>query len=180
MDGKKIIIATHNTGDSRNVIGQVVDWMKEMKGRADATLLYVVDERVVHEASLGDNGTFLGYGEKKDLILQRAKEGAEAYLRELKEVYEKHGIPVRTKVRVGYPSKEILKEANDQGAYAVIIGTHSRSHWSKSIFGSITNEVVLGAPCPVIVFTPKLLKFTDRLKKRVSLRVKNFETFLSQ
>jgi nucleotide-binding universal stress UspA family protein len=179
MEGKRIVIASHNTKDSENVVGQVVEWMKEMRGKADATLLYVIDEEMVEEASLADNGTFLGYEERKNLILRRAIKEGRAYLEGLEQVYGQQGIPVKAKIRVGRPSTEIVKEAKAQGAYAVIIGTHSRSRLSKSILGSITSDVICASPCPVIVFTPKVLKLTDRVKRGISFRFQNFDAFLS-
>lgn len=178
MEGKKIVIAANNTEDSKSVTRQVVDWMRELKGKADPTVLYVVDEPLIEKASLGDDEYF-DIGTRRDAILEKAVKDGEAYLRELKEIYGREGIEVKTRLRLGNPAREIVREAREAGAYAIVIGTHNRSSVSKALLGSITNEVVRAAPCPVIVFTPKLIRLTDRVKQRVSMRVRKFDAFLS-
>ncbi|MEK6978507.1 MAG: universal stress protein [Candidatus Hydrothermarchaeota archaeon] len=178
MEGKRIIIAANNTDDSKSVTKQVGEWMGELRGRADPTVLYVVDEALIGRAALADDEYF-DIGTRRDAVLEKAVRDGEAYLQELKGVYGGEGIEVETRLRLGNPAREIVREARESDAYAIVIGTHNRSSVSKALFGSITNEVIRAAPCPVIVFTPKLLRLTDRVKQGLSVRVRKFDAFLS-
>lgn len=60
---------------------------------------------------------------------------------------------VRSKasVRKGTPHLEITQAANELGADLIIISTHGRKGFSRSIFGSTTEKVVRYAPCPVLI-----------------------------
>jgi nucleotide-binding universal stress UspA family protein len=59
---------------------------------------------------------------------------------------------VRTKVRVGYPVKEIIREAQE-GRYDLLIigGPQGRHRLARSLLGSTALRVVRHAPCSVLV-----------------------------
>jgi nucleotide-binding universal stress UspA family protein len=45
----------------------------------------------------------------------------------------------------------ILELLDQQGCDLVVMGTHGRSWWNQRLFGSVTEEVVRHARCPVMV-----------------------------
>jgi nucleotide-binding universal stress UspA family protein len=62
----------------------------------------------------------------------------------------KRGITVRTVVRRGSPSAEIVEVASEEHADLVIIGTHGRGGVSRVLLGSVADRVIRTAPCPVL------------------------------
>lgn len=59
---------------------------------------------------------------------------------------------LKTKVRVGVPYSEIIKEAEKENANMIIMGTHGRKGLPRIALGSVAERVVQMAPCPVLVF----------------------------
>lgn len=66
-------------------------------------------------------------------------------------------VPVRfiVHVRIGKPAQEILGLAADVGAELVIVGSHGFRGVDRLLFGSVSEAVVRGARCPVLVVRPK-------------------------
>jgi nucleotide-binding universal stress UspA family protein len=60
------------------------------------------------------------------------------------------GIPVRVRLKVGNPAREILAELRRTSPDVVVMGTHGRGGFKRRVLGSVTAEVLRGAPCPVI------------------------------
>ena len=50
----------------------------------------------------------------------------------------------------GEPAVEILRLAKDTNADLIVLGTHGRSGLSRLVMGSVAEEVVRKAPCPVL------------------------------
>lgn len=50
----------------------------------------------------------------------------------------------------GDPAPAIIKTAVDEGADLIVVGTHGRTGLSRMIMGSVAEEVVRKAHCPVI------------------------------
>lgn len=66
-------------------------------------------------------------------------------------------VPVRfiVHVRIGKPGQQILGLAADVGAELVIVGSHGFRGVDRLLFGSVSEAVVRGARCPVLVVRPK-------------------------
>ena len=60
------------------------------------------------------------------------------------------GVEPRLEVRLGQPSVEILKTAEDEKADAIFMATHGRTGLKHIVFGSVAERVVSRAPCPVL------------------------------
>lgn len=59
-------------------------------------------------------------------------------------------------LRVGAPAEEIVRYADLCRADLIIMGTHGRSGVAHVLMGSVAEQVVRAAPCPVLlVRTPK-------------------------
>lgn len=52
--------------------------------------------------------------------------------------------------QVGKPAEELLKYADREGADYVVVGGRRRSAVGKALFGSVTQEVLLGTDLPVL------------------------------
>ncbi|MFM8273008.1 MAG: universal stress protein [Gemmata sp.] len=60
----------------------------------------------------------------------------------------------RAEVRLGSPGQEIVAAASDLHADLVCIATHGRGGLSRVILGSVAEQVVRHAPCPVLTVRP--------------------------
>lgn len=58
-------------------------------------------------------------------------------------------------VRIGKPAEAILGLAEDVSAELVIVGSHGFRGVDRLLFGSVSEAVVRGARCPVLVVRPK-------------------------
>jgi nucleotide-binding universal stress UspA family protein len=61
------------------------------------------------------------------------------------------GVAVETSLPEGEPSAQILKTAGDWGADLVIMGAHGKGRLRSLIVGSVTQEVLRRAHCPVLI-----------------------------
>lgn len=59
-----------------------------------------------------------------------------------------------TGVVIGDPSEDILKFAQNEGIDLIVMGTHGRKGLERTVFGSVAERVVRGAPCPVLTINP--------------------------
>ena len=58
-------------------------------------------------------------------------------------------------VRIGKPADEILGLAADVAAELIIVGSHGFRGVDRLLFGSVSEAVVRGAHCPVLVVRPR-------------------------
>ena len=61
------------------------------------------------------------------------------------------GVRPATKILNGSPSREIVREAREGSYDLVVIGTHGRTGFRHVFLGSVAENVVRMAPCPVVV-----------------------------
>jgi nucleotide-binding universal stress UspA family protein len=61
------------------------------------------------------------------------------------------GHPYEIAVVSGQPAPAILRAAAERQADLIVIGTHSRRGWRRAILGSVSEGVLHGSRCPVLV-----------------------------
>ena len=67
------------------------------------------------------------------------------------EVLNDEGIRVRTESVSGDPVKEILRQADEMHAHAIVLGGRKRSAVGTLLFGSVSQAVTLEADVPVMI-----------------------------
>ena len=58
---------------------------------------------------------------------------------------------IRSKLCVGKPHEEIIREASEHAADLVVLGVRGRHLLDLALFGSTTHRVIQRGPCPVLV-----------------------------
>ena len=65
-------------------------------------------------------------------------------------------IPVEHRLVEGYPAEQILRVAAETNCDLILMGTHGRTALNRLLMGSVAEQVVRKAPCPVLtVKTPR-------------------------
>ena len=138
----RILHPTDYSDDSHPALHYAADLAHECG--ADLVLLHVVD-------TLGlDN---LPYGEVA------SPDQPAAYRRKLFDELHR-AAPDNSKVHVEYvlseedPVTAILRTAADFGCDLIVLGTHGIRGWQRWLLGSIAEQVVRQAACPVLVVKP--------------------------
>ena len=73
------------------------------------------------------------------------------YLDGLKRRFGQSGVDVRTQVLQGGAAAAIVESATDVDADLIVMTTHGRGGLTRVALGSIADEVVRHAPCPVLL-----------------------------
>lgn len=60
------------------------------------------------------------------------------------------GVMATTEVLVGAPAGAITAEANTRGCDLIVMGTHGRGAFAHFVLGSVAEQVVRTAQCPVV------------------------------
>jgi universal stress protein A len=82
--------------------------------------------------------------------------GAERQLLKLIEERIPREIKVRPITGHGNAGKEILQIAEEQRADLIVIATHGLTGWRRVVFGSVAEQVVRSATCPVLTIRAPL------------------------
>ncbi len=92
----------------------------------------------------------------------------EAEFPETKEILEKlqdeadrEGIPLATFMLQGIPHEAIIQAAQAHGADLLILGSHGRTGLTRLLMGSVTEQVISKATCPVLVVKSRAEKEGD-------------------
>ncbi len=71
------------------------------------------------------------------------------------------GLRLERRFEEGEPAEQILRVAHEVGADLIVMGTHGRTGITRLLMGSVAEQVVRKAPCPVLtVKTPFTVPIT--------------------
>ena len=109
---------------------------------ASITLLYVVPP----DYAVGEYGGVAYASLHADVCASSERELAALAFDEVRG-----GVAADTLVRSGSPVFEIIEAAKSLPADVIVISTHGRTGLKHALLGSVTENVVRHAPCPVLV-----------------------------
>jgi nucleotide-binding universal stress UspA family protein len=89
--------------------------------------------------------TEIPYQQLHDLLRREGR----SYLEEIEKLGTEMGVNVSTKLVDGHPAEEILKEAKEDDL--IVIGSKGRTALDRLLMGSVAENVVRHAPCPVMI-----------------------------
>lgn len=90
-----------------------------------------------------------------DLLDSSARTGLMEDLEQLAEPMREQGLTVRCLVREGRPARELARAARSKEADLVVMGTHGRAGMGRLVLGSVAEETIRTAPCPVLTLPPE-------------------------
>lgn len=136
MKAKTIVLAT----DFSDYAGDAMGYATALARDTGATLHLV--HAVAPPPHSADRG-FGGFDAEAEM-----ETGAQETLAEVKLLDE--SIPVVRKLLHGAPAAEIVKYAKEQDADMIVLGTHGHTGILRVLLGSVAEEVVRKAHCPVL------------------------------
>lgn len=141
-------------------------------------ILYPTDFSTCSDAGIA-LATSLAKGSDATLLILHVEEASpeyegEAYYgppvpeREFLEHMLRHVKPTDPEVRyqhiyqIGDPAETILRIARERQAGLIVMGTHGRTGLKRLLLGSIAEQVLRRAPCPVFTFSEKAVRREKR------------------
>lgn len=153
---KRILFPTDFSAGAADAQNYAVALAREF--HAELHLLHVVDElAVVPQFALG-----LALPTYAKDLPERMREaaGTEA-LQKLDALRAglPQGVPSVTAVNYGKPFVEIVRHAKSNDIDLIVMGTHGRGMLAQALLGSVAENVVRQAPCPVLTIRPDAHRF---------------------
>lgn len=145
MELKKILCAV-DLMDSLNPSADYAKMLAEMAG-ASVSVMYVISSRTAYE-NLQVPVEDIAKGMRS--IWAGSRAAMDAFLEKHFTVVEATGL-----IYEGRPSEKIVEIAHEQEADLIVMGTHGRAGLDRLFFGSVANEVVRSAGCPVLTIRPE-------------------------
>ena len=134
--------------------------MREQVAQQAATLALSMDGAGLHLVHVIDTlPTMVGLGSSPYLASSHARPLQQVWseLGHLLVAAERRGLSTTGHVALGHPLRKILQLTADLEADVLVIGTHDPGKLEHLLFGSVAEELVRKAPCPVFVVRPKRL-----------------------
>jgi nucleotide-binding universal stress UspA family protein len=142
----RILCAVDFSEASLDAVAQALDIAQE--ANAHLTLVHAVDTSVVpREAILAGTAEF-------ERLQASSVAEARSRLDDLVPAGARAFCDVETIVVEGRPAPEVLRVATERQADLIVLGVHGRGALDRLVFGSVTQAVLHGAGCPVMVVRP--------------------------
>ena len=146
---QKILVATDASDYSRRALKSALELAR--KFNAEIELLYVMVDPVLYQYNDVNEFSQISYYENSffspeqiehqgDLVLNAALEGADL-----------SGVNLKKVKLHGHPASVILEEAEREHADLIVMGSHGYGAIIGSILGSVSQKVVHGAKCSVLI-----------------------------
>ncbi len=163
MVNKTVIIPVIDIKSIDSAMPSIVEWLTRLRSNVRVRLIHTIDSHGLDAAT-------------PTLEEMRIKN---IQLRELAEKFEVHDMTASHKVKIGSIMDMVVDEARNSNAFSVLLCTDGRSGFTKLLAGNVVNGIINKSPCPVVVFKPKLVKFTDKITQDISSRFKRFTSHMT-
>jgi nucleotide-binding universal stress UspA family protein len=124
--------------------------------QVESAIEHAVEVAAVHDASLHGlhvigTDAFAGVAMETSWgsIDQLLRDDAEEAVERIRDLAAERGVPVRTEVVEGKPSREIVGYAESTDCDLVVMGTHGRGGIDRLLLGSVAESVVRASSVPV-------------------------------
>ena len=126
------------------------DYAKDIAERNDSEIyiVYVLDKNPPMVLLQSSNG--------KTKMTREEYEGKikKEFNSVLRQLQDSTNAIVKGEMRTGDDSDEIINFASEIKADLIILSTHSRTGFLRSVLGSVADQVIHNAKCPILVIPP--------------------------
>jgi len=143
---KKILLAIDKSGYKDKATAYAITLAKSLD--AELTVIHVIGK-----SSLGATADVLGYyrGGKLRAFQEALKKDAEKLLDRVVRAGENEGVVVHQQALIGSPIKKIILDyAKNHKMDLIVIGTKGMTGIERFLMGSVANDVISYAHCPVL------------------------------
>ncbi|MEQ1896449.1 MAG: universal stress protein [Vicinamibacterales bacterium] len=139
----RILVPVDFSPQSDRAVGYATTFGTRFGARVD--LLHVVEDPFALGAWEGDT-------ERPDrrALLEGLSVSARHRLDAMAGAFERLGVTAMVHVRPGRPAAAIHELAEECGTDLIVMGTHGRTGIAHLLMGSVAEQVVRSAPCPVL------------------------------
>ncbi|MCD1293962.1 universal stress protein [Methanocella sp. CWC-04] len=141
----RILIATDGSKYSEKAVDYCIGMAQRLGSEVIA--LYVISMKTLEIYAMGHHDDIRGYEEANSKLRNEGEEALRYAVRKGNE----SGVIVNTFIARGYPGEEILKLADQERVDMIVVGSLGKSGLEHLLIGSVSEEVVKKAPCPVLV-----------------------------
>jgi nucleotide-binding universal stress UspA family protein len=134
----KTLVCTDGSEVAKRAVQYAADFAKNY--HADLTVMYVIE----HETSM-KKPVYDKYGNKTVKAKEALKEARKSIAESAAEV------AVTERIAVGPVSREIVRIAKAEGFENIIVGTRGLGGLKRMLLGSVAEDVLNYAHCPVVV-----------------------------
>ncbi len=120
------------------------------QNRADLLVLHVIEPVAPYVT-----GEDIGGAELYMKLEETAEQEAKTSMKKLMEKLRKLKVNAKSLLVRGTAHEQIVRAAKNRRANLIVIGTHGRTGLSKLLMGSVANQVVSTAHCPVLTVRGK-------------------------
>ena len=142
MNAEKILFATDFSPASDAALG----FASSLASDTGATL-HIVHVGVSHADAFATTAPY-GYAISEEVEL-RERKSRQQKLDSLHSAVA--GVSSQHHFLEGNPADEVLRFAEEEGVDLIVVGSHGRTGLSRMLMGSVAEEIVRRAECPVLV-----------------------------
>lgn len=135
---KRVLVPTDFSDESVKV---VEDWIGNVESPEQLTVIHVAPHAVPSEADLAMGWDLESSESRKSHLLEMLR----------KKFSDQKYAKVNFEVRFGTPAVEIVKYAEEQQINLIALPSHGRTGLARLMIGSVAEQVVRLAHCPVLV-----------------------------
>ncbi len=145
----KILLATDGSKFSNAAADYCIELAKKLN--AEVLALFVVNLKHFELYALEHHDDITGYENEAHRLDNEARDALEYVKSKAGEL----GIGLSTRSVRGYPAEEIIRIAKDEGYDMIVMGNLGKTGIERMLIGSVSENVVRHAPCPVLVVRGK-------------------------
>ena len=143
----QVVVAFDFTPSAEEALQRAID----VASRAPHHVLHVVTALDPHPRTL--------FSELRPVSRESADQTQARVLERVKSAFSGRDnaavVEVFAHARIGKPADQVLGVASDVGADLIFIGSHGSTGIDRALLGSVSEQVVREARCPVMVVRPK-------------------------
>lgn len=137
---KRILAAVDFSDPSTHALAYAADLAQKLGAKLDVIHVYQLPMYGLPDGGVLASADFVaGLAEDLQKELDRTAES-----------YRKRGLDVQTHLRQGPPHVEIVRQAQEDAAQMIVVGTHGRTGLEHLLLGSVAERVVRTSPVPVL------------------------------
>jgi nucleotide-binding universal stress UspA family protein len=160
----RIVVAYDDSAGARLALAKAVELVRAL-GTATATLLavavdesgnddrmsYIGNDDVVGD-TIGDDGArTLGHAYSHGHSHSHSHPECRAWLDDASQYARKHGVPIKTEIRVGHPSGQLLAAARAANADLLVVGHSKHPTMRNRVVGSTAERIARHSFCSVLI-----------------------------